>query len=83
MIDPISQLLGRASYSELARTARHSARTIWNAHLAAFVTTRDEAGKFLAAAIAEGQKLRRRARPAPATRRPARRSARRTTRRAA
>jgi hypothetical protein len=83
MIEPISRFIGRAADSELARTARRSALTIWNAHLSALVTTRDEAGKFLAAAIAEGQRLGRRARPAAATRRPARRPVRRTARRAA
>jgi hypothetical protein len=79
MIDNVNQFLGSVAGSELARTARRSARTIWNAHLAALETTRVEAGKVITLAIGEGQKLVRRARPSTA----ARKSTRRTTRRAA
>jgi hypothetical protein len=79
MIDNVNQFLGSVAGSELARTARRSARTIWNAHLAALETTRVEAGKVISLAIGEGQKLVRRAQPATVTRQ----SARRTTRRAA
>jgi hypothetical protein len=79
MIDNVNQFLGSVAGSELARTARRSARTIWNAHLAALETTRVEAGKVITLAIGEGQKLVRRARPSTATRK----STRRTTRRAA
>ena len=79
MIDNVNQFLGSVAGSELARTARRSARTIWNAHLAALETTRVEAGKVITLAIGEGQKLVRRAQPATATRK----STRRTTRRAA
>lgn len=79
MIDNVNQFLGSVAGSELARTARRSARTIWNAHLAALETTRIEARKVLTLAIGEGQKLVRRAQPATV----ARKSTRRTTRRAA
>ena len=79
MIDNVNQFLGSVAESELARTARRSARTIWHAHLAALETTRVEAGKLITAAIGEGRKLVRRAQPATVARKPARR----TTRRAA
>ena len=79
MIDNVNQFLGYVAGSELARTARRSARTIWNAHLAALETTRVEAGKVISLAVGEGQKLVRRAQPAAV----ARKSKRRTTRRAA
>jgi hypothetical protein len=68
MIDNVNQFLGSVAGSELARTARRSARTIWNAHLAALETTRVEAGKVISLAIGEGQKLVRRAQPATVTR---------------
>ena len=45
MIDNVNQFLGTVAETELAKTARRSARTIWNAHRAAFETTRVEAGK--------------------------------------
>lgn len=77
MIANVNQFLGTVTESELARTARHSARTIFNAHLAALETTRVEAGKLFAVAIGEGKKLARRARPAPAARRTTRRKPRR------
>ena len=79
MIDNVNQFLGSVAGSELARTARRSARTIWNAHLAALETTRVEAGKVITLAIGEGQKLVRRVQPATV----ARKSTRRRTRRAA
>ncbi|HKX59074.1 MAG TPA: hypothetical protein VJN00_06885 [Steroidobacteraceae bacterium] len=79
MIANVSQFLGSVAGSELARSARRSARTIWIAHLAALETTRVEAGKVITLAIGEGQKLVRRARPSTV----ARKSTRRTTRRAA
>ena len=57
MIENVNQFLGTVAETELARVARHSARTIWNAHRAAFETTRVEAGKVISLAIDEGQKL--------------------------
>ena len=86
MIDNVNQFLGSVAGSELSRTARRSARTIWNAHLAALDTTRVEAGKVITLAIGEGQKLTRRVKPAPTVRhatRTTRKSTRRATRRAA
>ena len=86
MIENVNQFLGSVAGSELARTARHAARTIWNAHLAALETTRVEAGKVITLAIGEGRRLARRVKPAPAVRsatRSTRKSTRRTTRRAA
>lgn len=83
MIDNVNRFLGSMAESELAQAARLSARTIWNAHRAAFETTRVEAGKVITLAIGESRKLARRAKPVPATRKTARRSSRRTTRRAA
>ena len=86
MIANVNQFLGTVAESELAKAARRSARTIWNAHRAAFETTRIEAGKVITLAIGEGQKLARRVRPAPTVRhatRTTRKPTRRTTRRAA
>lgn len=86
MIDNVNQFLGTVADTELARTARRSARTIWNAHLAAFETTRVEASKVIGLAIDEGQKLavRVKAVKAPVARKTAaRKSTRRPTRRAA
>ena len=77
MIDNVNQFLGYVAGSELGRTARRSARTIWNAHLAALETTRIEAGKVITLAIGEGQKLVRRAQPATVARKSTRRTARR------
>ncbi|MGH8249956.1 MAG: phasin family protein [Steroidobacteraceae bacterium] len=57
MIDNVNEFFGTVANSELARAARQSARTIWNAHRAAFDTTRQEAGRMLVLAIDEGQKL--------------------------
>ncbi len=77
MIENVNQFLGTVAQTELAKTARRSAMTIWNAHRAAFETTRDEAGKVLGLAIKEirvkrGVKVRR-----------TKKSPRRTVRRAA
>jgi hypothetical protein len=83
MIDNVNQFLGTVAESELAQAARRSARTIWNAHRAAFETTRVEAGKVITLAIGEGQKLTRRVKPAAVARKTTRRGTRRTTRRAA
>jgi hypothetical protein len=83
MIDNVNQFLGTVAESELARAARRSARTIWHAHLAAFETTRIEAGKVITLAIGEGQKLASRAKPVRAPKATTRRSPRRATRRAA
>jgi poly(hydroxyalkanoate) granule-associated protein len=57
MIDNINQFIGSVAQTELGKAARRSAKTIWNAHRAAFVTTRHEAGKVLVLAIDESQKL--------------------------
>jgi hypothetical protein len=83
MIDNVNQFLGTVAGSELAKAARRSARTIWNAHRAAFETTRIEAGKVITLAIDEGQKFASRAKPEYAAKATTRRSPRRATRRAA
>lgn len=86
MISNVNQFLGTVAETELAKTARRSARTIWNAHRAALETTRLEAGKVIGLAIDEGQKLaiRARAANAPAAKKTVvRKTTRRTTRRAA
>ena len=64
MIDNVNHFLGTVAESELGQAARHSARAIWNAHRAAFETTRAEAGKVITLVIGEGQKLARRVKPA-------------------
>jgi hypothetical protein len=86
MIDNVNQFLGTVAGTELAKTARRSARTIWNAHRSAFETTRVEAGKVIGVAIDETQKfaVRVKSAKAPVARRPvARKTTRRSTRRAA
>ncbi len=87
MIDNVSQFLGTVAETELAKTARRSARTIWNAHRAALETTRVEAGKVIGLAIDEGQKFAVRVKaakvPAAARKTVARKTTRRSTRRAA
>ncbi len=57
MIENLNEFLGTVARTELGRAARRSARTIWNAHLSAFETTRSEAGKVLGAALEQGQKV--------------------------
>jgi hypothetical protein len=57
MIDNVNQFIGSVARTDLGKAARRSAKTIWNAHRAAFETTRHEAGKVLVLAIDEGQKL--------------------------
>ncbi len=86
MIDNVNQFLGTVVETELAKTARRSARTIWNAHRAAFETTRVEAGKVIGLAIDESQKfaVRVKAGKAPVARKTVtRKTTRRSTRRAA
>ncbi len=87
MIDNVNQFLGAVADSGFARAARRSARTIWNAHRAAFETTRVEAGKVFELVIGEGQKLTTRARPSvvkkTTTRRANHHTARRSRRHAA
>ena len=86
MIENVSQFLGTVAETELARTARQSARAIWRAHRAAFETTRVEAGKVFTVAIGEGQKLAARVKapkPTVTRARGARNTTRRSTRRAA
>lgn len=86
MIENVNQFLGTVAETELAKTARRSALTIWNAHRDAFETTRVEAGKVFGVAIGEGQKFaaRMKAAKAPVARKAVvRKSTRRTTRRAA
>jgi hypothetical protein len=86
MIANVNEILGTVAETELAKVARRSARTIWNAHRAAFETTRVEAGKVISLALDEGQKLAVRVKAPKAhvakkagvrksTRRPARRAA--------
>jgi hypothetical protein len=57
MIETFSNFLDSVTQSDLGKTARRSARTIWNAQRAAFATTRHEAGKVLVVAMDESQKL--------------------------
>lgn len=57
MIDNVNQFIGSVAQTELGKAARRSAKTIWNAHRAAFETTRHEAGRVLGLAIEESQKL--------------------------
>ncbi len=57
MIDNVNQFIGSVARTDLGKAARRSAKTIWNAHRAAFETTRHEAGKVLGLAIDESQKL--------------------------
>ena len=86
MIENVNQFLGTVAETELAKTARRSARTIWHAHRAAFETTRVEAGKVISLAIGEGQKLAARVKSPKATvhkTAAARKTTRRSTRRAA
>ena len=85
MIDNVSQFIDSVARTELGKAARRSAQTIWNAHRAAFVTTRHEAGKVLVLALDEGQKFIARSETHFALVKPrtARKSSRRTTRRAA
>jgi hypothetical protein len=57
MIETFNTFLGNVARTYLGKTARKSARTIWNAQRAAFETTRHEAAKVLGVAIDESQKL--------------------------
>jgi hypothetical protein len=84
MIDNVNQFIGTVAETELAKAARRSARTIWNAHRAAFETTRVEAGKVISVAIGEGRKLATRVKaPVRAKHTVTRKTTRRSTRRAA
>jgi len=85
MIENVNQFIGTVAETELAKAARRSARTIWNAHRAAFETTRVETGKVLTLAIGEGRKLAARVKTPGAAKTPVARksSRRRSTRRAA
>jgi poly(hydroxyalkanoate) granule-associated protein len=56
MIENLNEFLGTVARTDLGKAARRSARTIWNAHLAALETTRHEAGKVFGAAMEQGQK---------------------------
>ena len=82
MINNVNQFLGTVANTELAKAARRSALTIWNAHRAAFETTRVEAGKVFNLAISEGQKPTTRVK-APVGRKATRHRTRHSTRRAA
>lgn len=62
LIQNINGFLGNVARTNLGKAARRSAGTILNAHLDAFRTTRQEAGKVMEIAIKESQKLRERAR---------------------
>jgi ribosomal protein L13 len=57
VINNVNQFIDSVARTDLGKAARRSAKTIWNAHRAAFETTRHEAGKVLVIAIDEGQKL--------------------------
>ena len=62
MIENFNTFLGNVAKTDLGKAARRSARTIWNAHLAAFETTRHEAGKVFGVALDESQKISKRGR---------------------
>lgn len=62
MIQNLNGFLGSVAQTHLGKAARRSAGTILNAHLDAFRTTRQEAGKVMGIAIKESQKIRERAR---------------------
>ena len=85
MIANVNEFLGTVAGTELAKAARRSARTIWDAHRTEFETTRVEAGKVISLAIDEGQKLavRVKAPQAASAKKGTRKATRRTTRRAA
>jgi len=53
MIDNVNQFIGSVAQTDLGKAARRSAKTIWNAHRAAFETTRHEAGRVFGLAIEE------------------------------
>jgi hypothetical protein len=57
MFNEVNQFLSAIAESELGKTTRHSARAVWNAHRAAFLTTGREAGKVVGVAIEQGRKL--------------------------
>lgn len=57
MINNVNQFIDTVARTDLGKAARRSAKTIWNAHRAAFETTRHEAGKVMVLAIDEGQKF--------------------------
>lgn len=62
MIQNLNEFLGTVAHTDLGKAARRSARTIWNAHRAAFETTRHEAGKVFGVAMNESQKINARSR---------------------
>lgn len=62
MIQNLNEFLGTVARTDLGKTARRSARTVWNAHRAAFETTRHEAARILGVAVDESQKLNARSR---------------------
>jgi polyhydroxyalkanoate synthesis regulator phasin len=62
MIQNINEFLGNVSHTNFGKAARKSAATILNAHMGAFRTTRQEAGKVMQVALKESQKFRERAR---------------------
>ena len=62
MIQNINGFLGNVAQTNLGKAARRSAGMILNAHLDAFRTTRQEAGKVMGIAIKESRKFRERAR---------------------
>ena len=57
MIDNVNRFINSVASTDLGKAARRSAKTIWNAHRAAFQTTRLETGKVLILAFDEGQKF--------------------------
>lgn len=62
MIQNINEFLGSVAQTSFGKAARKSAATILDAHMGAFRTTRQEAGKVMGIAIKESQKFRERAR---------------------
>lgn len=50
MLDTLTQVIADVADSEIGKSARSAARTIWSAHLGALKVTRQEAGKVFATA---------------------------------
>jgi Poly(hydroxyalcanoate) granule associated protein (phasin) len=64
MIQNLNAFLGTVARTDLGKATRRSARMVWNAHRAAFETTRHEAGKVFSLAMGESQKFSSRGREA-------------------
>lgn len=64
MIGNFNEMFDTVTQTPLAKAARRSAGNVWNAHLAALRTTRQEARKVIELAVNEGRKIRGRTRSA-------------------